>query len=133
MSADPVLYARLVDLGPDGTATQVNEAARRGLLSEDLTAAEQWTVSTPKVFNLTFYPMDHALAPGHRLIAYTGVSPASVSDPASLSRTGPTGNAGFVITPAQAQVTYGQGTVGFTLTNTTLMEPQPVGMRCFTC
>jgi predicted acyl esterase len=133
MSADPVLYARLVDLGPDGTATQVNEAARRGLLSEDLTAPEPWTVSTPKVFNLTFYPMDHVLAPGHRLVAYTGISPASVSDPASLASTGPSGNAGFVATPAQAQVTYGQGTVGFTLTNTTLMESQPVGMRCFTC
>jgi predicted acyl esterase len=142
-SADPILYARLVDEGADGTGVQVNEAARRGLLSDDLASPQAWAPGTAKPFNLTFYPMDLVLKPGHRLVAYTGLPPVSAmdaaagvaSDPTNPPSPGPHGNAGFVITPAQGQVTYGKGTVGFTFTGTDapLLSPQPTPMECFTC
>lgn len=124
-SLDPVLYAQLVDVAPDGTAVQVNEAARRGLLSDDLKEVKAWATGTAQTFNVTFYPMDLVLQPGHRL-DLVPMSPDSLL--------GPDGNAGFLITPLQPQLTYGAATFGLTITDAaTRLHPQPTPMECFTC
>jgi X-Pro dipeptidyl-peptidase len=126
LSPDPVLYAGLYDVAPGGQRTEVNEAARRGLLSDDLAGPNVWAPGTAQAFNLTFYPMDLELAAGHSLAVQFGVAPTDAM--------GPTGNAGFVITPSQAHVTYASATFGFTLVPPTpVMDPQPKPMTCFTC
>ncbi|HUR64667.1 MAG TPA: CocE/NonD family hydrolase, partial [Candidatus Thermoplasmatota archaeon] len=130
-SADPILYARLLDVAPDGSAVQVNEAARRGLLADDLQQRNLWAPGSTQTFNLTFYPMDLVLAPGHALVLRTGTPPPTATTPAAAA--GPDGNAGFVISAAQAQVAYGAQELGLTLSDPAPLPTQPTPMKCFTC
>jgi X-Pro dipeptidyl-peptidase len=139
-SADPILYASLSDVAADGVATKVNEATRRVALNDALTGPSGYVPGTSQAFNLTFYPMDLELASGHTLRLDLGYDPVRQvhvpTSPMDLPQppTGPDGNAGFVITSGQAQVTYGNTpTVGYTLVGLDALAIQPGRTPCFAC
>jgi predicted acyl esterase len=127
LSPDAILHAALYDVGPDGTRTWVNAAARRANLDPSLDRHDPWPVGETRAFNLTFYPMDLELQPGHKLVLELGVDPGAVG--------GPGGSAGFVVGPGQGNVLYGPAPATH-LTLASLdgeLDPQPKRMRCFAC
>ena len=125
MTPDPVLHATWYDVDAGGKRTWVGEAVLRGDLTPDLTATRTIVPGTQMDWQLTFYPMDEELLPDHHwLITYGGTSSEG-------------SNVGLVITPAQDQVTYNQGTMSLAahVSHAELgaVAPQPEKMKCFTC
>lgn len=125
-SPDPILYAAIVDVAKDGSRTIVNEAAKRIALTDDLSGPRPWVPGSSGSFNLTFYPMDIEVAPGHLLQLQVGAPPAT-----STTVT----NADFVISPLQASgTTYNSGELHMPQANIDLgATVQPASMKCFTC
>ena len=79
-ATDPDAIARVIlyDEAPDGGRTFVSEAVRRIALSDDLAGPRGST--GPVLLNLTFFPVDHLLGPGHTWYVDPGASPSDGPD-----------------------------------------------------
>jgi predicted acyl esterase len=123
---DDIARIVLWDVAPDGTRAWVNEAVRRLALDESLHGVEPRAAGERLTVNMTFYPMDHVLAPGHKWQVELG-GPAVAEE----SQTPPD----FLYRPDQvAHVEYVD--VEMVLPQASLegaLEKQPEGMPCFTC
>jgi len=138
LTPDPVIHATWYDLdAAAGKLTWVNEAVRRGALTDDLTAQRTIVPGTAMPWTLEFYPMDAVLQPGHAWIIVLG-SPSQPTGVAALDAGAPPASqAGFTITPSQEQVQYDEPTMRLELRASDAalgaVDPQPTQMKCFTC
>lgn len=133
-TADPVLRATLWTV--NGTArTFAGEAAKRVIVTDDLTQTVAYVPGTQATRHLASFPLDVVLTPGMTLEVDVGITAADLAgaDPANPTGPSPATPPGFVFLPGQDQVTY--TTVGVTLpfVDATPLALQPVPMRCFTC
>jgi len=123
---DDVARLVLYDQG-DGKTTFVDTAVRRLALSDDLSAPRTLAPGMSVQVNMTFYPIDWELAPGHQWLLQVGVaSPAAMDDSV----------AGFFWRPDQVTPgpDYEQVQVHLPLADAGgVLDPQPTHMACFTC
>jgi len=123
---DDVARILLYDQGPDGTYAFVGEAVRRIALSDDLQSPRAATGEAK--LNMTFYPVDHELAPDHGWFVELGVSKFDRPDEESAPPK-------FFFRPDQvSQVQYRKVEIHLPLADAGgVLAPQPAHMKCFTC
>jgi hypothetical protein len=124
-SPDPILRVAIYDEDSDGNLTFLSEGVQRLALNDGLSALRPWTPGASGSFNLTLYPIDWEVQPGHKLVIVPGLDPSMQQPPTK---------ADFWYTPAQATGTiYESIQVFLPSAGGMLVAPQPVRTTCWAC